>query len=53
MNSYEQDGKFFFEDEQMKFETTELIDTDELAYDEYTGYIYNGKPLDDYIIREV
>ena len=52
MNAYEQDGKFLFEDDNTKWETTELIDTDELEYDECTGYIYNGQPLDNYIIRE-
>ena len=53
MVASEEDGRFYFEDDNMKWETTELIDTDDLAYDEYTGYIYNGQPMDDYIVREV
>ena len=46
MNAYEENGKFWFEDDQAKVQTTELIDTDAVEYDENNGYSYNGKPLD-------
>ena len=51
MNAYEENGKFWFEDTQSKVQTTELIDTDAVEYDERNGYSYNGKSLDAYIIE--
>ena len=51
MNAYEENGKFYFEDDQAKVQTTELIDTDAVEYDGENGYSYNGKPMDAYIIE--
>ena len=51
MNAYEENGKFWFEDDQAKVQTTELIDTDAVEYDGENSYSYHGNPLDAYIIE--
>lgn len=56
MNNYmkvvEEDGRIYFEDEQERVEISEMIDPNELRYDEYEGYILpDGRKLDDIIIK--
>ena len=52
--AWEEDGKFIYEDNGGKFETSELIDLHDIEVDEETGYAYyHGKDLDDYIIDEI
>ena len=52
LDSYEQDGKFYFTDGQGLFETSELIDLDLLFYDEHKGFLYNNKSIEEYIIND-
>jgi hypothetical protein len=52
LDSYEQDGKFYFNDGQGLFETSELIDLDNLYYNDFNGFIYNEKSIDEYIISD-
>lgn len=52
LDSYEQDGKFYWTDGSGFFETSELIDLDEVFFDEYEGFIYHDKKLDEYVINE-
>lgn len=48
IRSYVENGKYYFADEQEVIETTELINTNEVSYDEYEGYQYHGKNVLDY-----
>jgi len=52
LDSYEQDGKFVWTDGHGVFETSELIDLDEVFWNEEV-FVYKDKPLDDYIVREM
>jgi hypothetical protein len=47
-----EDGKFIFADNNNAYTTSELIDIEDLYWDENEWYIYHGKPLDDFIIDE-
>ena len=53
LDSYEQDDKFIWTDSHGVFETSELIDLDEVFWDEEKGFVYKNKSLDEYIINEV
>lgn len=53
IRSYTKDGNFYFDDVKFTFETTELINVNELVYNGESGYSYHGASIDDYIIREV
>ena len=51
IRSYVEDGKYYFADEQEVIETSELIDTSEVTYSEYDGYMYHGKNVIDYQVK--
>jgi hypothetical protein len=53
LDSYEQDGKYIWTDGHGVFETSELINLDEVFWSEEGGFVYKGSPLDTYIISEV
>ena len=53
LDSYEQDGKFIWTDGHGVFETSELINLDEVFYSEEKGFIYKDKPLDDFVVNEL
>ena len=53
LDSYEQDGKFIWTDGHDVFETSELIDLDEVFWSEEKGFVYKDKPLDDFILGEL
>lgn len=53
LDSYTQDGKFIWTDGHGVFETSELIDLDEVFWDEEKGFVYKDKSLDDFIKRGV
>lgn len=45
---YEKDGRYFFEYDMTKIETTELIDEKLVVYDKDFGYIYKSKLVGEY-----
>lgn len=47
-----EDGRFIFADNNNAYTTSEIIDIENLYWDENEGYVYHGKPLDDFIIDE-
>lgn len=54
VQSWEENEKFIYEDNGGKWETSELIDLDDVEVDEESGAAYyHGKELDDYIIDEL
>ncbi len=53
LDSYEQDGKYIWTDGHGVFETSELINLDEVFWSEERGFLYKRKPLDDYIVCEI
>lgn len=50
ISSYEENGRYYLRDAQGSIETTELINVDEMEYDECTGWIYHGKVIWDYVL---
>ena len=55
LESYEEDGKFYFEDSTQKVETSELVDVfDGFCFDDENGYILgDGRLLSSVIINQV
>lgn len=51
--SYEQDGRFFLSTTNQLFETSELINLNNLTYDEFSGWIHDEKSLGNYIKEEL
>ncbi|MDD4085436.1 MAG: hypothetical protein GX084_03615 [Acholeplasmataceae bacterium] len=48
IRSYEKNGRFFFEDEKQKIETTELIECELVVQDQLFGYLYKSKAVKEY-----
>ena len=45
---YENDGRYYFEYDMTKIETTELLDAALVVYDNDFGYIYKSKLVEEY-----
>ena len=45
---YENDGRYYFEYDMTKIETTELLDEKLVVHDKDFGYIYKSKLIEEY-----
>jgi hypothetical protein len=51
--TWEENGKYYYQDDWSRYQTTELINLKEVECDEWSGELsYHEKPLDDYLICE-
>ena len=48
IRSFENNGRFYFDDGRRTIETVELIDCNLVVYDRLFGYIYKSKTIDEY-----
>ena len=49
---YENDGRYYFEYDMTKIETTELLEAELVVCDKDFGYIYKSKPIEEYAKKD-